>query len=133
MGLFEDISRTIKEAIEEAQQDPRPQPQRSRGPAPQRRPEPEPEPEPAPTPAIQEELAERQRKIAATRERLERTREQQATTPAGPGWAQKTHAGTRGEDIRTLLRSPNGLRNAILLSEILGQPLAKRGPHGRRR
>ncbi len=137
MGLFDEIERSIKEAMAEAQKAQRPQ-----QPAPQRQSEPEPEyHEPAPrqlTP-FEEFAAQRQRAQEeaekAERERQlheERLAEQQEEIDNAYAIPTQDHVTSdisglsTSETVQQLLKSRNGLAAAIIANEVLGPPLALR-------
>lgn len=133
MGLFDDIKRTITEAIEEAKQASSPTPQRKAAPAPRRH-------------LLQEdedrrvELSEEaQREAAAQRKRDEakarRAREERAEKQRRAAIARRRRNADEALDahqLRALLKNPSSFRQAIILGEVLGPPKAKQSPGTRR-
>ena len=163
MGLFDEIKRSLEEAINEAQGRPSTPPPRRRPTQP--RPQPNIPKEPAPVPyedqlesvqsrdrqrqisrrqqnlreqAAQERAAKesadrkRQEQIERARKRAEAERAEQARKLAAQRQRQANQADLGHDHLRNLLKNPGQLKEAIVLTEILGKPLSKRDPKNKR-
>ena len=164
MGLFDEIKRSLEEAINEAQRNtpaPRrkPQPQRPSRPQ-QRMPQ-----QPAPVPFeddletaqsrdhqqrvaqrqqqirqdAQQELREkeeaRRKELARKEQAAQRARAQEAARQRKIAEQQQLNAQShrlKSDNLRELLRDPGQFKQAVILTELLGKPVAKRDPRARR-
>jgi hypothetical protein len=146
MGILEELILMAKEAIDEANQ-------RGRRPPTARAPESEPEPESEPAEHSEEELEDLRRTLARRaaqarieqeqaeraaadqrdqqqrqREAQERERQRQVRSTSKSTAAQVVHAtgAVDPQRIARLVHQPQALREMMVLSEVLGKPLALR-------